>query len=230
MAQSLKESLQAFSSNNPVQNNETVLSSIAGMLQPETEPEITVDMDSRTITVPLELQNIGVVSDNNAETVYIRVPSTTFDGITLTDKVAYIEYINAGKEYNTYQISEIEVAEDGTIKLGWTIDNNVTRYPGIIHFQLSFELDTNYKWSTLPATMNILAGLDIDATVPQSETTIVSALFVRMNELESFVYNYTSSIADIQNDLRTIKADIETIPSDIEYLKNHVVYILDETD
>ena len=229
MGLSLKESLEAMSVNTTYVQSNSIPSPIARMANPETEPEITVDMDTRIVTVPHELQNIGVVSDNNAETVYIRMPSTTFDGRPLTDKTVYIEYINAGREYNTYQITEVEV-EDGTIKLGWTIDNNVTRYAGTVSFQISFELDTDYKWSTVPATINILAGLDINSTIPSSETAIVSALFDRMNKLEAIIDNYTSSIDKISDNLIDIQEQINTLQQDIDYLKNQVVYILDDIE
>ena len=56
------------------------------MVNPNTEPKITADMDKRLIDVPPELQTIGVATENNAETVYISIPSTTFDGTDLTDK------------------------------------------------------------------------------------------------------------------------------------------------
>lgn len=227
MALSFKQSLEAINSNNAPMQFNAIPSPIARMANPETEPKITVDMDTRIVTVPHELQNIGVVSDNNAETVYIRMPSTTFDGRPLTDKTVYIEYINAGREYNTYQITEVEV-EDDTIKLGWTIDNNVTRYAGTVSFQISFELDKDFKWSTVPATINVLAGLDIDSTIPSSETVIVSALFDRMNKLEAIIDNYTSSIDKINDNLIDIQEQINTLQQDVDYLKNHVVYILDD--
>lgn len=221
MATSLQESLESIQS--------TSASPMLMSLEPDTEPEITVDMDARTVTVPTELQNIGVVADNNAETVYIRIPSTTFDGITLTDKTAYVEYINAGREYNVYKITEMEV-EGETIKLGWTIDNNVTRYAGTISFQISFELDTDYKWSTIPTTMNILAGLDVDSTIPQSESVIVSALFDRVSNIESTIYDNSVSAEETKNAILSMQAQLDTLQEDLDYLKNHVVYILDDTD
>lgn len=231
MTNSFKQSLQNLQ--NSVENTPMLM-----MLSPDTEPEITVDMDKRTVTVPEELYNIGVVSDNNAETVYFRIPSTTFDGIDLTDKVARVEYINAGKEYNSYQIKEIEI-ENGTMKLGWTIDNKVTRYVGIVRFQLSFELDTDYRWSTIPANLNILAGLDINSAIPASESTIVSALFDRMNELETIVGDSTVIITantikddmlNIQNQVNAIEEKHNSLQTDVNNLKEHVVYVLEDVE
>lgn len=219
---SLKESLQNLQA--PIVANVSPLS-----LNIDVEPEITVDMDTRTVTVPTELQNIGVVADNNAETVYIRIPSVTFDGIDLTDKTPYIEYINAGKEYNTYKITEIEV-EENSIKLGWTIDNNVTRYAGTISFQVSFELNNDYKWSTIPSTMNILNGLDIDSTIPSSESVVVSALFDRVNQVESTIYNNSVTIEELKNTILSMQEQINSLQEDVTYLKNNVVYILDDIE
>ena len=101
MAMSLKESLESL------KNQTSAYTPAVMMLEPDTEPEITVDMDNRTITVPSELQTIGVATENNAETVYIHVPSITFDGIDLTDKTAYIYFVNAGKEVNIYKVTDV---------------------------------------------------------------------------------------------------------------------------
>lgn len=227
MAKSFKESLQdmqnesvqAFTDNTPM----------LMMLDPDTEPEITVDMDNRLITVPKELQNIGVVDDNNAETVYIRLPSTTFDGISLTDKTAYIEYINAGNEYSTYEITDVNVEGD-TIKLGWTIDNNVTRYAGVVAFQLTFELSTTYKWSTVPATFNIRAGLNINSVIAPSETAVVSALFNRINNLEEVVRSFAEQVEANDNNTSDLSDRINNIENDLAKLKDSVVYTLSDVE
>ena len=136
MAMSLKESLESL------KNQTSAYTPSVMMLEPNTEPEITVDMDNRTITVPSELQTIGVATENNAETVYIRVPSITFDGIDLTDKTAYIYFVNAGKEVNIYKVTDV-VVEDSSIKLGWTITNDVTRYAGTVSWRLSWIIHIN---------------------------------------------------------------------------------------
>lgn len=228
MAHSFRDSLKAMQ-NSQVATMGVNTPIMPMMLNPNTEPEITVDMDARTITVPEELKNIGVVADHNAETVYIRIPSTTFDGIDLTSKTAYVEFINAGKEYDVYQITDVTV-ESNSIKLGWTIDNRVTRYSGKVEFLLSFELDTNYKWSTTPTSINVLGGLDIDSTIPKTETAVVSALFNRVNELEAIVNNSMMSSDGIYSEIRSLRTQVEILQDDIEYLKNHVVYILDDID
>lgn len=227
MAKSFKETLQNVT--NTSAQSLTADTPMLMMLDPDTEPEITVDMDARKITVPQELQNIGVVDDNNAETVYIRIPSTTFDGISLADKTAYIEYINAGNEYNTYEVTDVNIEGD-TIKLGWTIDNNVTRYAGTVTFQLTFELSTTYKWSTVPATFNIRAGLNMNSAIAPSETAVVSALFNRMNNLEALVNEFVNNISIHSENISELQTLTENINNELLDLKERVVYTLPNTD
>lgn len=213
MAISFKQSTQSKSSGVTTISENTPM---VMMLHPESEPEITVDMDARTITVPDELKNIGVVADNNAETVYIRIPSTTFDGISLADKTAYVRYINAGGEYRTKQLDVI--AENDSIKLGWTIDNDTTHYPGAVHFQITFELGAQYKWSTVPATIYIRAGLDIDELVDDPTGGVIDGVL--------------SQITEIQNEIQSFKEgvmpQIKALQNDAAFLKDNAVFTLDD--
>lgn len=104
------------------------------------------------------------------------VPSTTFDGIDLTDKTAYIYFVNAGKEVNIYKVTDVAV-EDNSIKLGWTITNDVTRYAGTVSFSLAFELDNSYKLTTTPATLTVLKGWTLTKQF-QSKTLLLYLLYM----------------------------------------------------
>lgn len=223
MAMSLKESLESLkcqtSANTPV-----VMS-----LNPNTEPEIEVDMDKRKISVPPELQTIGVATENNAETVYIRIPSTTFDGTDLTDKTAYIYYVNAGKEPNINKLTDVTV-EDNSIKLGWTITSDVTRFAGTVSFILTFELDDTYKWSTTPATLTVLAGLDIDQTISKQDTAVVSALYDKVNTLNTKVDNAVDSMDNSVATINSLQNTIQSLQAELNYLKEHVVYIVEDVE
>ena len=72
------------------------------------EPEIIINPDTRLITVPKELYNIAVVSDDNAEQVKIRIPRY-FDGNDFSTKKCTISYNNAIKERGVYTVSDIEI-------------------------------------------------------------------------------------------------------------------------
>lgn len=223
MAMSLKESLESL------KNQTSAYTPAVMMLEPDTEPEITVDMDNRTITVPSELQTIGVATENNAETVYIHVPSITFDGIDLTDKTAYIYFVNAGKEVNIYKVTDVTV-ENNSIKLGWTITNDVTRYAGTVSFSIAFELDNSYKLTTTPATLTVLKGLDIDQTISKQDTAIVSALYDKVNALNTKVDNAVNSMDNSVATINSLQSAIQSLQSELNYMKEHVVYVIDDIE
>ena len=206
MAMSLKESLESL------KNQTSAYTPSVMMLEPNTEPEITVDMDNRTITVPSELQTIGVATENNAETVYIRVPSITFDGIDLTDKTAYIYFVNAGKEVNIYKVTD------------------VTRYAGTVSFSIAFELDNSYKLTTTPATLTVLKGLDIDQTISKQDTAIVSALYDKVNALNTKVDNAVHSMDNSVATINSLQSAVQSLQSELNYIKEHVVYVIDDIE
>lgn len=135
----------------------------------------------------------------------------------------------AGNEYSTYEITDVNVEGD-TIKLGWTIDNNVTRYAGVVAFQLTFELSTTYKWSTVPATLNIRAGLNMNSAISPSETAVVSALFSRMNNLESVVSEFTNKMDVDSVNIVELQTLVESMNNELSDLKGRVVYTLPDTD
>lgn len=94
---------------------------------------------------------------------------------------------------NIYKVTDVTV-EDNSIKLGWTITNDVTRYAGTVSFSIAFELDNSYKLTTTPATLTVLKGLDIDQTISKQDTAIVSALYDKVNALNTKVDNAVNSM------------------------------------
>ena len=193
MAMSLKESLESL------KNQTSAYTPSVMMVDPNTEPKITADMDKRLIDVPPELQTIGVATENNAETVYISIPSTTF-------------------------------VEDNSIKLGWTITNDVTRYAGTVSFSIAFELDNSYKLTTTPATLTVLKGLDIDQTISKQDTAIVSALYDKVNALNTKVDNAVNSMDNSVATINSLQSAIQSLQSELNYMKEHVVYVIDDIE
>ena len=186
------------------------------MQQPELEPVITIDPDTRVVTVPKQLYNIAVVGDHNAETVYITVPRF-FDGIDLSydnpdpkatdDHLPFIRFLNAKGEYGEVRPSLEYVDINGIehIKLGWPIGHPVTDYSGEIQFSVVFKAtelhedltsDVMYQWQTLVGKMNIQQTLPTEA----KEQVYATAK-------EQFYYEVFKQIAELKFDIRQIDAE-----------------------
>lgn len=208
------------------------------MQRPELEPVITIDPDTRVVTVPEKLYNIAVVGDHNAETVYIVVPRF-FDGIDLSydnpdpkatdDHIPFIRVLNAQGEYCEVRPSLEYVDIDGVehIKLGWPIGQPVTNYSGEIQFSVIFkatelheDLTSNvmYQWQTLVGKMNIQQTLPTEAKEQVYATT-----------REQFYYEVFKQIAELKFDIRQIDAEaIQSLTDRVQTLSLFVSELNEE--
>lgn len=215
--------LNSLSQTQPITNDMPVIR----LVKPDIEPVIEIDADLRKITVPDELKNIGVAGDHLAETIYFQCPRF-FDDIDLTTHTCIIRFINAGNEYDEANAVDIEEGTD-YIKFGWTIDNRVTRYSGTVNFTVQFETVSDgvkYQWQTTPATLNVLAGLNIEETITDKDDSLFRTLTNRIEDLERQVNELVDVNTTIAQMIEKINKNIE----DIQYLENNVVYVLDESE
>lgn len=213
----------ANSINYPDSNNQGIS---LMMLEPDTEPIIQIDSDSRQITVPKELYNIAVTGDHLSETIYFQIPRY-FDGEDLSGHDCLIRYINAGKEYGESDVCDVEVTNE-TIKFGWEIDNCATRYSGVIKFTVQFETVKNgideYQWQTTPAELFILSGLDIEKTLSEKDDVLFRTLTTQIQDIQKIL----ASIQIETDKISSLESQIEKLTNDVKYLKENVVYTLTE--
>lgn len=195
------------------------------------EPEIIINPNKREIKVPQELYNIGVAGDNNAETVKIRVPRY-FDGNDFSLRTCTISYNNALNERGIYKVREIQVEED-SILLNWYISKFVTRKTGKIHFVVEFKKEVDerglsYSWSTLPAELNVMAGLDDNIVIDEKDLSLYQSLFSHIQATDRRLADLMQQIGDISllsYNLELLSSQMTDLKSTIDLLKNSVAYI-----
>lgn len=149
------------------------------MIHLGTEPLFIINTDTREITVPPAMHQLGVVSDHNAETIYLQI-NRYFDDADLSQKTCVIQYINAADEKHLYPITEKYIDEEkGKLTFAWKLSGNVTKTAGIISFSVRFyEIENDaylYNFNTKTASFMISDGLDIreDMTIVPSPTDII---------------------------------------------------------
>lgn len=195
------------------------------------EPEIIINPNKREIKVPQELYNIGVAGDNNAETVKIRVPRY-FDGNDFSLRTCTISYNNALNERGIYKVREIQVEED-SILLNWYISKFVTRKTGKIHFVVEFKKEVDerglsYSWSTLPAELNVMAGLDDNIVIDEKDLSLYQSLFSHIQATDRRLADLMQQFGDISMisyNLELLSSQMADLKSTIDLLKNSVAYI-----
>ena len=98
------------------------------------EPHIVINAD-RTISVPKELQRIGVQYDHNIETVIFDCPRY-WDDHDMSKMAIYINYKCPDGTSGSYVAENVRVDEDddSVMHFDWTISRNVTNAKGKISF------------------------------------------------------------------------------------------------
>ena len=200
-------------------------SAVTLIAQDNDEPTLTIDSNLRKITVPQQLYNIGVAGDHLCEEIFFECPRY-FDGNDLSEHDCVVRYVNAGKEYGEFNVTNMTVNEDSLI-FGWKLDNSVTRYNGVISFTVQFETikdGIQYQWQTTPAQLNILAGLNIEQTITEKDDILFRTLSNQVNDLQKSVEQLKIQVSMIDS----LKSQVDKLSADVKYLQENVVYTLDE--
>ena len=127
---------------------------------------ITIDGETRMISVPASEIFFGVESDKDVERKHFRCPKVVGDGIDLSKHQIYISYItsdSAGKTFsgNAGLYLCEDVATDGDdITFSWQLSGNVFASAGFIAFKvLAAKTDgenVQTRWNTVPAIGTVL--------------------------------------------------------------------------
>lgn len=155
---------------------------------------ITIDGETRVISVPASEILFGVETDKDVERKHFRCPKTVGDGIDLSKHQIYISYITSdstGKSFsgdsNLYLCEDVAVDGDD-ITFSWQLSGNVFASAGFIAFKvLAAKTDgenMQTRWNTVPAVGTVLMtvpdGMDISEVYPD----IVTQLLERMESVE----------------------------------------------
>lgn len=125
---------------------------------------------TRTISIPVSQQVLGVESDDISERRYFRCPKIIGDGIDLTVAKIYVNAQNAngtdaGKD--RYEVEDVQ--EDGEdITFSWVIPRKIVAYQGKAKFSICVIVgDTEKEWNTTIAEGTVLQGLEL--TTPEEQ-------------------------------------------------------------
>lgn len=125
---------------------------------------------TRTISIPVSQQVLGVESDDISERRYFRCPKIIGDGIDLTVAKIYVNAQNAngtdaGKD--RYEVEDVQ--EDGEdITFSWVIPRKIVAYQGKAKFSICVIVgNTEKEWNTTIAEGTVLQGLEL--TTPEEQ-------------------------------------------------------------
>lgn len=133
---------------------------------PLDEPLFEINANTRTITVPAALRQVGVIGDKKAEILFFRI-DRYYDHKDLNNCEPWIEWEYNGEKGKTIADTYKDIqTELDKIIFGWTIDDTLTKDAGTIKFAIHFiDRDENetppisYRFSSLPAQITVASTL-----------------------------------------------------------------------
>ena len=135
---------------------------------------IVVDPETRTMTIPESVEQLGTQSDEKSERRYFICQKIVGDEFDLSEAKIYVNYQNAsggidGKD--RYPVQDVQVSGD-YIFFSWILHRKVTLYEGKVRFSMcATSADTGDKreWNTTLAEGTVLEGLEL-VTAEEQET------------------------------------------------------------
>lgn len=204
---------------------------------PSDEPRFIIDANSRTITIPVEFQFLGVKNDHNAETIYFEI-DRYFDDEDLSQHTCVIQFANKNNsdDGGIYPVTTMDTTSvDGKIIFGWEIKSDATSIVGDIYFSVRFysinstDYVFTYNFNTLTAKSSILDTHNVDnKTIIENYPSELDAWLNRMdemsgsvvtderiNKIENDISANAQSIIDIENQIGDINTLLDTINGEV---------------
>lgn len=150
-----------------------------------------IDFDTREITIPASIHQLGVESDDDVKKLTFNVPRYYYDN-DLSEFNIYINYMNANKEGDLFEIFEddLRIGEDDTLSFDWIVGRNAVAYKGTAIFNVCMKkiqkdaegnivLDEDEmpivekEFNTTIAKLPVLEGLETGEEVVQEYADIL---------------------------------------------------------
>lgn len=175
---------------------------------PLNEPFLEINANTRAITVPASLKQIGVRGDKFAEIVFFKI-DRYYDAVDLDTRHIYIEWeLPDGTKGISRDFLRDTQSEKDKIIFGWVIGDELTKQVGNIRFAVRFVEWTHdkdassdaatsgtslaYSFSSLPAQITIVDSLDYSLFEDSAEEQMIDTL----GQASTLKFYFEDSAAD----------------------------------
>lgn len=147
---------------------------------------ITIDNDLRTIIIPASITLLGVVSDENVQTLHFQMPKT-YKGLDLSEFAIRINYMNANNVGDTYAVDDSEISGENIV-FTWTVGRVACMYKGNTKFIVCLkkkDVSGNVlkEFNTSLASLPVLEGLETTEAVVAENPDIIEQILTKIEKL-----------------------------------------------
>ena len=155
----------------------------------EVDKKLYIDFDTRQILIPNSIHQLGVESDDDVKKLTFNVPRYYY-GTDLAEFNIYINYMNAKKEGDVFEVSKDDVIidEGNTLTFDWIVGRHAVAYKGIAIFNVCMKKGSmqpdpedetqeifvvDQEFNTTVAKLPVLEGLETGEAVIQEYPDIL---------------------------------------------------------
>lgn len=159
-------------------------------LQAEEGELLIVDNDLRTITIPPEIANIGVESDDNVKRLHFQMPRQ-YGEFDLSGFDIRINYLAANNTGDIYVVTDKAVSGDN-ITFSWLVGRSAFTAQGTVRFivclkKTNQEGVVEQEYNTTVATLQALEGIEPSGQIVEDNPEIIESILKRLDVLEENV-------------------------------------------
>ena len=156
-------------------------------LQAEEGELLIIDNDLRTITIPPEITNIGVVSDDDVKRLHFRMPRQ-YGEFDLSEFDIRINYLAANNTGDIYVVTDKAVSGDN-ITFSWLVGRSAFAAQGTVRFivclkKVNQEGVVEQEYNTTVATLQALEGIEPSGQIVEDNPEVIESILKRLNALE----------------------------------------------
>ena len=151
---------------------------------------LIIDNDLRTITIPPEITNIGVVSDDDVKRLRFRMPRQ-YGEFDLSEFDIRINYLAANNTGDIYVVTDKAVSGDN-ITFSWLVGRSAFAAQGTVRFivclkKVNQEGVVEQEYNTTVATLQALEGIEPSGQIVEDNPEIIESILKRLDVLEENV-------------------------------------------
>lgn len=155
-------------------------------VQEEEEELFVIDSELRTITIPSNIQNVGVESDEDVRRLRFQMPKQ-YGEVDLSAFDVRVNYLNANKEGDVYVVTDKEVSGDH-MTFSWLLSRNAMAYKGTIRFIVCLKKTddegvTQQEFNTTIAQLTVLEGLETTEKMIQENKDLIEAILKQLDDV-----------------------------------------------
>lgn len=153
-------------------------------------PVITIDLQSRLVTIPKEISILGVESDDDVNRLRFKVPRY-YGEVDLSEFEININYRNAKKNPDLYMVMDKQLTYE-EITFSWLVGRFATQYKGDVQFNVCFKkyaedgVTVDLELNTTPISIPVLEGLETSEAIVEAYPDFVGEILNRIEILEQY--------------------------------------------